>query len=72
MKIRLHSYDGELPLDKVLNFSVLNIVVISVFQIENKYYPRIHIHECEYECEYESKKIWIAFLYLFLETYFYL
>ena len=20
---------------------------------ENKYYPQIHIHECEYECEYE-------------------
>ena len=53
MKIRLDSYDDDLPLGKVLIFSVLNIVVKSVFQNENKYYPQIHIHECEYECEYE-------------------
>ena len=52
MKIRLDSYDDDLPLCKILKFSVLNIVVKSVFQNENKYYPKIHIHECEYECKY--------------------
>ena len=52
MKIRLDSYDDDLPLGKVLCFSVLNIIVESVFQIKNKYYPQIHIHEFEYECEY--------------------
>ena len=51
MKIRLDSYD-DLPLNKILYFSVLDILVESVFQIENKYYPQIHIDECEYECEY--------------------
>ena len=52
IKIRLDSYD-DLPSNKILCFSVLNIVVESVFQIENKNYPQIHINECEYECEYE-------------------
>ena len=32
MKIRLDSYDDDLPLGKVLSFSVLNIVVKSVFK----------------------------------------
>ena len=48
MKIRLDSYD-DLSLNKILCFSVLDIIVESVFQI---YYPQIHINECEYECEY--------------------
>ena len=26
----------------------------SVFQIENEYYPQIHINECEYVCEYSQ------------------
>ena len=43
----------DLPLNKIIGISVLSIVVKSVFQSENKYYPQIHIHECEYECEYE-------------------
>ena len=51
MKIRLDSYDG-LPLNKILYFPVLNILCESVFQIENEYYPQIHINECEYACEY--------------------
>ena len=52
MKIRFDSID-DLPLGKILSIPVLSIVVKSVFQNENKYYPPIHIHECEYECEYE-------------------
>ena len=52
MKIRIDSYDDDLPLGKILSFSVLNIVVKSVCQIEGEYYPKIHIHNCEYECEY--------------------
>ena len=47
-KIRLDSYDDDLPLGKVLCFSVLNIIAESVFQIKNKYYPQIHIHESQY------------------------
>ena len=51
MKIRLDSFDDDLPLGKILSFSVLNIVVKCVFQNKNKYYyPQIHIHKCEYKC----------------------
>ena len=48
MKIRLDSYN-DLPLEKILCFSVLNILCESVFQIENEYYQQIHINECEDE-----------------------
>ena len=51
MKIKLDSYD-DLPLNKILCFSVLNILCESVFQTKNEYYPQIHMNECEYECEY--------------------
>ena len=51
MKIRLDSYD-DLPLNKMLCFSVLNIPFESVLQTKNEYYPQIHINECECECEY--------------------
>ena len=54
MKIRPDSNDDDIPLSKILSISVLSIVVKSVFQNENKYYPQTHIHECKYECEYES------------------
>ena len=52
MKIRFDSYDGDLPLDKILCLSDLDIIVESVFQIGNEYYLQIHINEWEYECEY--------------------
>ena len=51
MRIRLASYD-DLPLNKILCFSVLDILCEAVFEIENEYYPQIHINKCEYECEY--------------------
>ena len=47
MKIRLDSYD-DLSLNKILCFSILNILCEPVFQLESKYYPQIHINECEY------------------------
>ena len=53
MKIRLDSYVDYLPLGKVLSFSILNVVVTSVFQNEDKYYSQINIHKCEYECGHE-------------------
>ena len=51
MKIRLDSYDN-LPLNKILCFSVLNILCESVSQTENEYYPQIHINVWEYKCKY--------------------
>ena len=43
----------NLPLNKILCFSVLYVLYESVFQIESKYYLQIYIHECDYE-EYEQ------------------
>ena len=39
MKIKLDSHD-DLSLNKILCFSVLDIIVESVFQIKNDYYPQ--------------------------------
>ena len=49
MKIKFDAYDEDLPLNKILWFSDLNTIAESVFQIKDKYYPQIHIHECECE-----------------------
>ena len=49
MKIKYYSDDDDLPLGKILSIPILSTVVKSVFQNENKYYPQIHTHECEYE-----------------------
>ena len=49
MKIRLDSYDVDLPLNKILLFSDLNIIQNLFCQIKDKYHPQIHIHECECE-----------------------
>ena len=48
MKIRFES-DDALPLDKILNIIDMIIVVRSVLQEDNKYYPQIYLHECAYE-----------------------
>ena len=50
MRIRFNSYDyDDLPLNKILCLSDLNIIVKSVFQSKNKYHPP---NECGYEeCE---------------------
>ena len=53
MKTRLDSNDDDLPLGKILSITILSIVVKSVFQNDYNYYTQIHIHECEYECEYK-------------------
>ena len=54
MKIIFDSNDDVLPYGKILSIFFFSIVVKSVIQNENKYYPQIHIHECEYKFEYES------------------
>ena len=55
MKIKFES-DDNLPLGKILNIPVCVIIVKSVFQKNDKYYPQVHLHEFfyEYECEYEN------------------
>ena len=48
MKIKFNS-DDNLPLDETLKLHNLTIVVRSVFQEDNKYYPQIYLDECLYE-----------------------
>ena len=47
MKIRFESND-DLPFSKILSIPCMIIVVKSVFQKENKYYPQVYLHECVY------------------------
>ena len=48
MKAKLESND-DLPLGKILNIPVCIIVVNSVFQRDNKYYPQVLLYESLYE-----------------------
>ena len=48
MKIKFNS-DDNLHLDKILKLHNLTIVVRSVFQEDNKYYPQVYLDEYSYE-----------------------
>ena len=48
MKIKFDS-DDNLPLNKILKFSVLTIIIRSVFEKDGKYYPQIFLDDCLYE-----------------------
>ena len=53
MKIRFES-DDDLPLGKILSIPVCIIIVGSVFQENNNYYPQVHLHEYLHEHEYND------------------
>ena len=48
MKIKFNS-DDNLPLNKILKLHMVTVIVRSVFQEDNKYYPQIFLDECLYE-----------------------
>ena len=48
MKIKFSS-DDSLPLNKPVKYHDLTIIVRSVFQENNKYYPQIYLDKCLYE-----------------------
>ena len=50
IKARFESND-DLPLGKILNIPVCIIVVKSVFQRDNNYYPQVILYEWLYEFE---------------------
>ena len=50
IKARFES-NHDLPLGKILNIPVCIIVVKSVFQRDNSYYPQVLLYECLYEYE---------------------
>ena len=48
MKIKFNS-DDNLPLNKILKFCVLAIVIRNVFEKDRKCYPQIFLDDCLYE-----------------------
>ena len=48
MKIKFDS-DDNLPLNKILKFRVLTLIIRNVFEIDGKYYPQIFLDDCLYE-----------------------
>ena len=48
MKVKFNS-DDDLPLNKQLKFLSLTIIVRTVFEEDDKYYPQIFLDECLYE-----------------------
>ena len=48
MKINFDS-DDDLPLNKILKFHMLTIIVRSIFAEDGKYYPQVFLDECLYE-----------------------
>ena len=48
MKIKFES-DDNLLLGKILNILLCIVIVKSVFQENNNYYPQVFSHQCFYE-----------------------
>ena len=48
MKIRFDS-DDNLPLNKLLKFHVMNIIITSVFEEDGKLYPQLSLDDTLYE-----------------------
>ena len=48
MKSKFDS-DGDLPLNKILKFCILTIIIRNIFEKDDKYYPQIFLDECLYE-----------------------
>ena len=49
-KLRFSS-DVDLPLDTLIEFHMLTIVINCVIEKRNNYYPEIYLHECLYEAD---------------------
>ena len=45
MKIKFNS-DDNLPLNKILKFHALSILIRNVFEKDDKYYPQFFLDEC--------------------------
>ena len=48
MKVKFNRNDN-LPLNKMLKFHMLTVIVRSVFEEDGKYYPQVFLDECLYE-----------------------
>ena len=45
MKIKFNS-DDDIPLNKVLNFSTVTVIIRNIFEKDGKYYPQSFLDEC--------------------------
>ena len=48
MKIKFNS-DDNLPLNKTLKLHNITVIIRSVFEEDDKYYPKVFLDECLYE-----------------------
>ena len=48
MKIKFNS-DDDIPLNKVLNFPIITVIIRNIFEEDGKYYPQSFLEECLYE-----------------------
>ena len=48
MKIKFDS-DDNLPLNKIIKFRVLTIIIRNIFEKDGEYYPQIFLDDCLYE-----------------------
>ena len=48
MKIKIDT-DDELPLNKLVNFPTMTVIIRPVFEKDAKYYPQYFLDKCLYE-----------------------
>ena len=48
MKIKFNAVDN-IPLNKIIYFPIITIIIRSVTQKDGKYYPQLFLYECLYE-----------------------
>ena len=41
--------DDNLPLNKIIKFRVLKIIIRNIFEKDDKYYPQLFLDDCLYE-----------------------
>ena len=49
MKVKLDT-DDDLVLNKIINVPMCVTVVKAVYEHDNKFYPRIYLHSCYFNC----------------------
>ena len=48
MKIKFNT-DDDIPLNKVLYFSTITVIIRCIFEKDGKYYPGCYLDECLYQ-----------------------
>ena len=52
MKVEFN-FDDDLPLNKLLKFHAMTIIIRSVFEEDGKLYPQAFLDDALYECTYK-------------------